>query len=226
MPVSSAPWTPRPGQSSASPKLRALAPNTAVPTGQWKVFLSSGAPTTVSNAPQGNSRSEADAPGARARRASAPRRQPASNANPNFNPQAGADGGENAGKSDEILISARIESGWAQTSRGALLVVGGNDGGVRALDARSGRVVWSQSVGRAPLALLSGPPARDDPARAPTVVAVTPTGVWRWKAVDGTPLSHSVWGADFGHATAAAVSGPRLFVAGRDVAVFDFAAAP
>ena len=132
-------------------------------------------------------------------------------------------GSGRTGASEEpMLVSVRAEPLWIAGARGPRLLVAGNDGGVRALDARSGRLLWSADVGEAPIALVEAPRRRE----GAIAVIVTPHALERRDAESGQRLSRTSWGADVGRAQAAASTRWHLFVAGRQLQVFDWASAP
>lgn len=123
---------------------------------------------------------------------------------------------------EPMLVSVRAEPLWIVAARGPLLLVAGNDGGVRALEARSGRLAWVVEAGEAPIALLNAPAGR----LGSSVVVVTPHAVERLSAEDGRRLSRFEWGDGAGRAQAAASTRSHLFVAGRQLQIFSWAAAP
>ncbi len=122
---------------------------------------------------------------------------------------------------EAALVSVRVPLLWVSAAQGPLLVVAGNDGGVRALDARSGREAWSTGAGEAPVALLRDPLSRD----TASIVIVTPHTVERRDAGDGRRLSRFEWGEDVGRAQAATATSSCLFVAARRLLVFRWASA-
>ena len=172
--------------------------------GPWRRWLSPGAPAEPGGA--GESGFE---PGGAGGAVGAPSAQ-----------GGGASGPGAAAASEPLLVSVRAPLLWMVAARGPLLLVAGDDGAVRALEARSGRAVWSTGAGEAPLALL-----RDPSAREASLVIVTPHAVERRDAQDGRRLSRFEWGEDVGRAQAATATRAHLFVAARRLLVFDWNAA-
>ena len=127
-------------------------------------------------------------------------------------------------EAEPMLVSVRTQPLWIASAGagGPLLLVAGNDGGVRAFEPRSGRLLWSADVGEAPIALLEGP-VRNSGA---SVAIVTPHALERRDAQSGRRLSRSDWGDGVGRAQAAASTRSHLFVAGRQLQVFDWDSAP
>jgi outer membrane protein assembly factor BamB len=180
-------------------------------SGEWKAFLA----PLLSPAPSGSKWRDSLGAGSTASSLAREPALPGAAVLPGaLTPEAGE--GE---ASRALLVSVRLEPLWVSARRGPLLLVAGNDGGVRAFEARSGRPAWGAAARESPVALLQAPPLEG----VATIAVVTPHSVERRSAEDGRTLARFEWREDEGTARCAAATPTHLVVGGEELILFPWA---